>query len=174
MLASVCALADEKVFSAPALQRAAVGAECRAARVGVVPRQRQRAGAALGERAGAADVARKDQVVAAVDCEHAVVEDITHDRAAGAVVAELQRARADRRAACVGVVPCQRQRAGPSLGERAAAADDAGIGQRVVAVEDERGVVDDVPGDAAGVAGVADLQRARADRRIPRVGVVRR
>ena len=61
-----------------------------------------------------------------------------------------------------------------SLGERAGAADDAGIGQRVAAVEDECAVVDDVAGHAARGAPVAELQRAGADRRNARVGVVAR
>ena len=67
-------------------------------------------------------------------------------------------------------VPRQRQRARATLRDSAGAADDAGIGQRVAAVEGERGVVGDVAGDAAGGAAIADLQRAGADRR-PTAGV---
>ena len=53
----------------------------------------------------------------------------------------------------------------------AGAADDAGIGERVAAVEDERAVVDDVAGDAAGGAAVAELEGAGGDRRRAGVGV---
>ncbi len=78
---------------------------------------------------------------------------------------------ADRRAAGIGVGAGQDERAGAGLGHRAGAADHAGIGERVAAVEDERAVVDDVAGDAAGGAAVAELQRAGADRRRAGVGV---
>ena len=62
--------------------------------------------------------------------------------------------------------------AGPGLGERAGAADHAAKGERVAAVEDQRAVVDDVAGDAAGRAAIADLQRAGADRRAAGIGIV--
>jgi len=84
--------------------------------------------------------------------------------------ADDQRPRVDRRAPGVSAVPGQRQRACATLGDRADAADHAGIGQGAGAVEHQRGVVDDVAYDAAGGA-IADLQRAGADRRAADVGV---
>ena len=65
----------------------------------------------LREGSDAADHAIEDHFVGAVDDERAVVDDVAHDRAGGAAIAELQRARIDRRAAGVGVVAGQRQRA---------------------------------------------------------------
>src|SRR5262249_24914883 len=121
--------------------------------------------------AAAANHAGIGQRVAAVEGERGVVDDVAGDAAGGARIAELQRPGADRRPPGVGAVPSQRQRAGATLGERAGAADHAGIGQRVAAVEGERGVVDDVAGDAARGAAAADLQRAGADRRPTGVGV---
>ncbi len=151
------------------LQRTA--ADRRGAGIGVVTRQRQCAGAALGQRAGAADHARIGQRVAAVEGKHAVVHDVADDRAGDAAVADLQDARADRGAAGIGAVSRQDQRAGAGLGERARAADHAGIGQRVAAVEHQSAVVDDIAGDAAGRAAAADLQRAVADRRAAGIDV---
>ena len=92
-------------------------------------------------------------------------------RARGAAVAELQRAGADRRAAGIGVGAGEDRGSGPDLGERAGAADHAGKGHRVAAVEDRARVVDDVADDAAGGAAIADLQRPGADRRGAGIGV---
>ena len=83
-----------------------------------------------------------------------------------------QRAGADRRGAGVGVVAGQGQCAGAALGDGAGAADQAGIGQCIAAVEDQRSIVDDVAGDAAGRAAIAERERAAADRRGAGVGVV--
>ena len=65
----------------------------------------------------------------------------------------------------VGVRAGQRQRVGAGLGERAGAADGVSEGQRVGAVEDERGVVDHRTAEDAGRTARADLQRTGADRR---------
>ena len=151
------------------LQRA--GADRRAAGVGVGAGEDRGAGPDLGERAGAADHAGIGQRVAAVEHQRGVVDDVADDTAGGAAVADLQRPRADRRAAGIGVGAGEDRGSGPGLGERAGAADHAGIGHRVAAVEDERAVVDDVADDAAGGAAIADLQRAGADRRGAGIGV---
>ena len=57
------------------------------------------------------------------------------------------------------------ERTGTRLGECTGAADHAGIGQRIAAVEHQRGVVGNVTGDAASGARIAELQRPGADRR---------
>ena len=148
------------------------GADRRGAGVGVVPRQGQRVGAVLGDGAGAADQTGIGQRVAAVEDERGIVDDVAGDAAGRAATAERQRAGADRRGAGVGVVAGQGQCAGAALGDGAGPADQTGIGQRIAAVEDQRGIVDDVAGYAARGAATAERKRAGADRRDAGVGVV--
>ncbi len=128
----------------------------------------------LGERAGAADDAGIGQCIAAVDDECGVVDDVAGHAARGAAITDLQRAGADRRVACVGVVARQRQHIVGTLGERAVAAHNAAKGQIVTTVEVERTVVDDIALDRSGGAAVADLQRPGADRGAARIGAVAR
>ena len=101
-----------------------------------------------------------------------MVDDVAGDAAGRAAIAERKRAGADRRGAGVGVGAGQRQRAGPCLGQRARPADDAGIGEGVAAVEDQRSTDGDVAGDAAARAAIAEPKRAAADRRAAGVRVV--
>ena len=84
-----------------------------------------------------------------------------------AAVADLERARRDRRAARIGLVGGEREDAGAPLDERARAADDRAKRDVVAAIERQRAVVDDIADDAAGGAAIAELQRAGADRRRP-------
>ena len=123
-------------------------------------------------RAGAGDRAAKGHDVGAVEDERAIVDDVAGDRAAGAAIAELQGAGADRGAAAVAVVGGEDRGAGADLADGAAAGDAAGKGHGVGAVEGQRAIVDDVAGDRAAGAAVAELQRAGADRGAAAVAVV--
>ena len=83
---------------------------------------------------------------------------------------DLQRSRADCRAARVGVGSGEYHRARAGFAQRTRAADHIGQGQAVGAVDGKRGVIGDV---ARHRAGVVQLERARADRRAAGVGVRR-
>ena len=87
------------------------------------------------------------QRIAAVERQVPLSTTSPVEAARGAAVAELQGAGGDRRAAGIGVGAGERQRAGAALGELPVPVIDAGIGERVAAIEDQRAVVDDVAGD---------------------------
>ena len=84
----------------------------------------------------------------------------------------MQRSAVDGRAAAVGGVAGEGQRARAFFDERSRAGNIAAVNQSVGAVEDQRGVVDDVASDAAVRAVVADLQRSAVDGRAAGVGDV--
>ena len=142
-----------------------------AAGIGVGARQNGGAAAHLLQRARAADHPIHGQRITTVDRERAVVEDVADQTSCRAAGADLQRARADRRAAGIGVHGGQGGRTVARLHECAAAADHAGQRHRIAPVDRERGVVHDIPADAARRAAGADLQRAGIDRRAPGVRV---
>ena len=147
-------------------------ADPRSAGIGLVGGPGQRIGAELGDAAGAADGAGVDQVVAAVEHQRAVVEDVADHAAAGAAIAQLQGAGGDRGAAGIGVVRGQHHGAGAQLLQAAAAADDAVERDRVGAVEGQHACVPHIALDAAAAAAIADLQRSSRDVRAARVGVL--
>ena len=126
---------DDRASRAAVAELQRPGVDGGAAGVGVVSGQRHDTRAVRDECAGAADDSGIGERVAAVEREHAVVDDIAEEPARGAAIADLQRAGRDGRAAGIGLVRGQCQRAGADLDERAGAADDAAIGERVAAVE---------------------------------------
>ncbi|MCR5864931.1 hypothetical protein LRS14_06665 [Aquincola sp. J276] len=133
------------------------------AQVGVVGGEREQAAAGLREAAVALQQAGQGEVGAPVHHQGTVeVDGPAARRAAGAAVAQLQRAAGvDGGAAAVAVVGGQREQAGACLPQGAAAAD--GVGQRdgIAAVDDQRAVVGDgAAGHRAGGAAVAQLQAA--------------
>ena len=84
-------------------------------------------------------------------------------RAEAGIGGDRDRPCADGGAAGVAVGAGQRQRAGADLAERSAAADRAGEGERVAAVEQQRAIVGDIAGEAAGGRAGADLEGAGSD-----------
>ena len=104
------------------LQRARTDRGCPAVAVG--PGQRRRAGARLGQRARPADRPAERHGIGAVEGEGAVVDHVADNAAGGPAVAHLQRARADRRAAAVGVRAGEAQRPCPGFDQAGCAVDD--------------------------------------------------
>ncbi len=137
--------------------------------VGTGQDRRSRTG--LRHRSRPADDPGEALDAAAVEDQRAIVGDVADDAAAGAAIAELQRAATDHGAAGVGVGAGQDRRSGASLRHRSRPADDAAEVQRIAAVEDQRTVIGDVADDAAAGAAIAELQRAAADHRAARIAV---
>ena len=135
------------------LQRS--GVDRRAAGVGVVGRQDGRSGAVLVHSARAGDHTAERQCVRTVEREYRVVENVAGDRAGCSAIAELQCPGADRRAAGIGIVAGQSQRARADLGQRACA------GQRLVDTERVRGRHDI---ERPAVRAVCDRVRERVQR----------
>ena len=102
------------------------------------------------------------QCIAAVEDQRGIVDDVAGDAAGRAAIADRKRAGADRRGAGVGVGAGQRQCASAALGDVPVPLIKAAIGERIAAVESQRAVVDDVAGDAAGGAAIAELQSVPA------------
>ncbi len=156
-------------------QRAVGVADARAAGVGVVAGQDQHA---VRER----DRTRtRNHVVVGVPPGAAVVEmqrgvtgqqDRTGHGTGEAAVAQAQHAPFDEGLARVGVLAGQGQRVGPSLGDRAHAGNDARVGCRIGAVEDQRGAVEDIARQGTGGAAITDPQRAGDDGGSAGVGVI--
>ena len=113
-------------------------------------------------------------MVASVEGEHRIVDDIAHDRTVCPAIAELQRARRDRRSPGVGAAAGEHGRAGARLDDGAWAGDRAAERVLVGAVEIEPAVVRDVANDRAARALIADDQAGAVDRRAAGVGVVAR
>ena len=170
-------VADRSAAAAVAdLQRAAVHGD--GAAQGVAAQERQDARAALPQAAAAADDAAVGQGVGVVENQRRAAGHA--DAGAGkelarAAVAHLERAARDRRAAAVRIVARQDQDAGAGLRNRAAAADDAAVGQGVGVIEDERGAArhaDGGAGEELAPAAVAHLERAARHRRAAAVRIV--
>ena len=156
------------------LQRAA--ADRRRAHIAVAGREGQHAATHLREAARAADDGTERHVVGVVQHDRRVVAQ-RHaagraDRRARAASADLQGPAADRRRAGVGIAGRENHICAAHLREAAAAADDAaerGIGGKV---ESQRAVVRQrARAQRACDAAIAELQRARGDRRRAHVGV---
>ena len=128
----------------------------------IVAGQDERAGAVLLERAVPADCPAIGEAVGAVEGEYRTVaqRDIAGDRAGAAPVAHQSASIADRGPAGVGVGAGEGEGAGTYLGERAAAGDEAGIGEGIRAVESEVGAGKqrDIGQYRTGGAAVAELQ----------------
>ena len=154
------------------------GIDCGVARVGVVPREGERAAGVFDERTRAADHAAEGLVVRAAVNKGAAVGDIPR------VVAPTQPASrcdfknsgADRGGARVGAVAGERECAAAVFRERTGAADRAGEGLVVRSRENQHAAV----GDRTGVAsptqppGGSDFECSRIDRRVAAVAVVAR
>ncbi|WP_246678090.1 hypothetical protein [Mesorhizobium sp. B1-1-7] len=89
--------------------------------------------------------------------------EIARSRAEIAVGGHLKCPGVDHRAAAIGVGAGQDRRSAADLADRASAADNAAIGQRVAAVEGEHAGVGDVADDRAAGATISQLQRALLD-----------
>ena len=111
-------------------------------------------------------------VVAVIEDEGGVVEDVSGDAAVDAGVANLESAGGDGVEAGEGVVAGEGEGTSAELGEGTVAGDDATVGAVVAAVKDEGAMIEDVSGDAAGGAAVADLESAAGDGDEPRDGIV--
>ncbi|CAB3736836.1 hypothetical protein LMG1866_05144 [Achromobacter ruhlandii] len=142
------------------------------AAVGVGAAQRQHAGAVLGHRACAGNLAAIRRRITAVEDQRGVVDDSARHRAGGPAVAQPQRAGGDGGAAGVVIVGGQGQRIGPLLGDRAGAGNQARERQVIAAIEDQRGIVEYGPGHGARDTAVAQPQRAGADGRAAGVGMI--
>ena len=112
--------------------------------IGVAADNRQGAAAAFDQIAAATDDIAVGKTVAAIERHRAVVHNIAQHRAAGAAIAELQGAGGDCGAAAVEIAAGQDGGAAAFVEQIAAAADNAGIGDGVLAIEGQCGVVGDV------------------------------
>ncbi len=148
----------------------AAGVDERRAGIAVGRRERQRAAALLGKRAGAGDEIVQRAVAQLLQHQRTVVEDHAAAEAGGRTP---QRAAADHRAAAVAVDAAQRGDAGANLRHRAAARDGTGNCHVVRPVDHQAAVVGQrTGGDVARRAAIAQLQRAGGEDRAAHVGVV--
>ncbi|KAG1457070.1 hypothetical protein G6F57_014968 [Rhizopus arrhizus] len=145
-----------------------------AAEAAAVATKVQAARAGLHDAATATDAATQCRGAPRVDDQAAVVGDVAGDRTTGAAIANLHGATGiDGGATGIGVVAGEGDGAAAGLGQAAAAADGAADGGVAADVEYQAAIVDDVAGDRAASASVANLQRAaRVDRGPAGIAVV--
>ena len=108
------------------------------------------------------DDAGEGGVVGAIEGERGVVDDIFGQSGEGSAVADLE-VPTDGGSTGEGIVAGECEDSGAELGGGSVAGDGGGVDEGVAASKKEGGVVEDVAGDVAVGAAVADLEGAGGD-----------